>query len=91
MKLKLLGNRVLLRVEPLARRSVELVERWHPSANAVVAAVGSGVRVPLREGQRVGFRPMQGADLHWEGVNYRLVKSEDIVGVVGDLGVEVSE
>lgn len=93
MNLHLLGNRVLLRVLPRGRQagSIELVERWHPSANAIVFAVGSKVREPLAPGQRVGFRPMQGRDFEWEGVSYRLVEPQDIVGIVGEAGVEVSD
>ena len=92
MNLHLLGNRVLLRVHALPRRvgGVELVERLHPSSNATVVAVGSQVKEPLAPGQRVGFRPMQGSDLDWEGVRYRLVEPRDIVGVFvsGDVEVE---
>lgn len=92
MKLRLLGNRVLLRVLPRGRQagSIELVERLHPSSNATVVAVGSQVKEPLAPGQRVGFRPMQGSDLDWEGVRYRLVEPRDIVGVFvsGDVEVE---
>ena len=99
MSLRLIGDRVLVLpdaydAEPDSAIIVpESVKDEQVEMSGTVAMLSRGPRCPdcggplrndLRVGDRVMFAPNRGSDITYDGVRYRALSQDDILGIVED-------
>ena len=83
MSLEMLENWVLIKAINKDADPTKLMGTLRPDYIGNVISVGSKVKT-LKKGDTIAYSPHRITDYQFDGVNYNLIKGEDVVGIVRD-------